>query len=164
MLPSVEDWDINAWEYTETVEELCCQSSVSVAEERRVSSARTEMQMCEITGANEGAYRTGELACVQDMIHYQRFLHVSHRFVKLLQVSLIFYLCEKERKMQITYKGSRNHNRVFVCAQDGDRKQYLTETKRQRSSQMMNRFKHAVYDIYMQWSVSRHKTVSDTAV
>lgn len=55
-----------------------------------------------VSGINDETYRTGKLACIQDMVHYQRFLHVSHRFVKFLQVGLIFNLYVKENKKEIT--------------------------------------------------------------
>lgn len=57
------------------------------------------------SGANDRAYRTGELACIQHMIHYQRFLHVSHRFVKFLEVSLIFNLHVKKEKGYYVNRG-----------------------------------------------------------
>lgn len=36
------------------------------------------------------------------MIHYQGLLHVSHRLVEFLQVSLVFNLVVREEKQEIT--------------------------------------------------------------
>lgn len=39
------------------------------------------------------SYVTGQFAGAQAVLHGQRLCHVSHRFVDLLQVTLVLHLC-----------------------------------------------------------------------
>lgn len=99
----------NLEECIQTTEEFSNKSSISGAEKEMCVSSAKEFSHKWVKHAvavgNDWAYRTGKLACIQDVIHYQRFLHISHRFVKFLQVSLIFNLHVKgEERSHINKK------------------------------------------------------------